>query len=201
MDIVVSHYNSHDFENFVDFLSNNITASIVIYDKSNTYNNDKYNVVPRDNVGREGETYLNHIISNYDNLNEYTLFIQDDTENHIPNNEVFLEQCKDVLDKSIKFKMFETTWRKGWGVYKRTVHNGMCNLSTLPSDDSIKLACEMHNIDVPEIYTTETCAFFVCNREIIKSKTIDFYIHLREWLLEADGNGFVLEHMWHLIFM
>ena len=27
-----------------------------------------------------------------------------------------------------------------------------------------------------------------------------FYIELREWLLGNDKNGFVLEHMWKLIF-
>ena len=86
IDIVVAHYNSVEFENLIELFNKEIDSNILIYNKSSkNYENNQYNYIKRENIGREGETYLNHIISNYDNLNDYTLFIQDDTDNHILN--------------------------------------------------------------------------------------------------------------------
>ena len=89
--IVVAHYNNL---NFFDVLSTiNIDNTTIIYNKSNE-NIENYsktlslnNILfkPLKNIGREGETYLHHIISNYDELSEYTLFIQDDSIENKPN--------------------------------------------------------------------------------------------------------------------
>ena len=45
-----------------------------IYSKDENEDNPNYIRLP--NVGREADTYLNHIIRNYDDLAEYTLFSQ-----------------------------------------------------------------------------------------------------------------------------
>lgn len=37
------------------------------------------------NIGREGQTFFNHIVNNYDNLNEYTAFVQGNPFDHCPN--------------------------------------------------------------------------------------------------------------------
>ena len=75
MEIVISHRNGNDFEELVDVLE---SSNIFMYDKSGTYSNDKYKIIKQpDNTYDEGETYLTHIIENYDKLAEYTLFIQD----------------------------------------------------------------------------------------------------------------------------
>ena len=204
IDIIVSYYNSREFENFLKYVIDNINFNykIIIYNKSNdvNYKCNDYSIIKLNNVGREGETYLNHIIQNYDNLNEYTLFIQDDTDNHIINKASFLNQIKEFINKDVKFKMFETSWRKGDSSIKRTIIDGCFDLCTLPSNDSMKVACKLHGIILPKIYTTETCAFFICHKNIIQKKPKEFYIKLRSWLLKNDGNGFTLEHIWELIF-
>ena len=203
LDIVVAHYNSSEFENFIKFFTDHITCecNVVIYDKSTKYINKNYNVILSENIGREGETYLNHIIINYENLNEYVLFIQDDTEQHISNYGLFLEQCEYILYKNIQFKLFPSSWRKDTEPIIRTIIDGKCDLFTLSQYDSIKKTCEFHNIYLPNKYSTETCAFFICNKDIILSKSKDFYIKLREWLIENECNGYILEHIWKLIFV
>lgn len=211
IDIIISYYNSREFENFLEYVIDNIDCDykVIIYNKSNDVNynsnsnsnsNSNYNIIKLSNIGREGETYLNHIIQNYDNLNEYTLFIQDDTDNHIINHVTFLNKVKEIINQNQKFKMFETSWRKGDSSIKRTIIDGCFNLCTLPSNDSMKVACELHGIILPKIYTTETCAFFICHKDIILKNPKEFYIKLRSWLLENGGNGFTLEHIWELIF-
>jgi hypothetical protein len=203
IDVIVAHYNSFDFEQFVEHFRANIgyESNVLVYDKSNKYmNKNNYNVFPRENIGREADTYLNHIITNYDKLSEYTLFIQDDTDNHIIDNGSFTKQCNAVVRANEKFKLFETSWRKGGPVHIRTITNGILHLGTFPSSDSIKLTCEKFNIALPRTYNTETCAFFVCHRDIITSRPKAFYIQLHAWVLENVANEFVLEHMWKLIF-
>ena len=45
------------------------------------------------NVGREGETYIQHIVRNYENLDEYTVFTQGDQFAHNPN---FVEDATSI---------------------------------------------------------------------------------------------------------
>ena len=68
---VVARYNEN-----IDHLKifNDIT---VIYNKGNDDIDNIYkNVIKLINIGREGHTYLYHIINNYDNLAHKTFFMQ-----------------------------------------------------------------------------------------------------------------------------
>ena len=65
---------------------------------------------------------------------------------------------------------------------------------TLTDDDFYPIICDVKQ------YTTETCAFFICHKNSILNYEKKFYIKLREWLLSENSNGFVLEHIWKLIF-
>lgn len=200
MEIVIAHYNNCEFQKLIEKFSD---KSKIVYDKSNNYNKvqEDVTVIKRINEGREGETYLYHIITNYNNLSEYTLFIQDDTEEHITDYDQFKVDTDKMINNNIKFHLYNLTWRKGMHPIERTIQNGLCNLHTLGSLDAIKIACEKNNILLPDIYTTETCAFFLCHKDIILKKPIEFYINLRDWLLEDEKNGFILEHLWKIIFI
>lgn len=201
LDIVVCHFNSFDFEKFLDFIKDKIECDCYVYDKTKDYYNEKYIVVPSENIGRESESYFSHIIQNYDNLNQYTLFIQDDTEHHIINHEMFLEECKDIINQNEKFKLFATSWRKGAEPIYREIIDGSNEVSCMfPSCDSIKKVCENNNIHLPQSYVTETCAFFICHKDIILSRPKDFYVRLNALLHENQNYGFVFEHMWKIIF-
>ena len=76
IDIVISRYNEN-----IDWLYNyNLDNfnTIYIYNKGNTFNNKFGNnvvVISLPNVGRENHTYLYHIISNYNNLADVTIFL------------------------------------------------------------------------------------------------------------------------------
>lgn len=79
VEIVVAKYNEN-----VDWLIPYNTL-ITIYDKGSTYNTQNNifkNIIDLPNVGRESHTYLHHIVNNYDNLKEYTVFIQGKIYDH-----------------------------------------------------------------------------------------------------------------------
>jgi hypothetical protein len=58
--------------------------NVIIYNKGNKLDNS-YNEVLLDNVGREGHTYYKYICDNYDNLMDYTVFLQGNPFDHSPN--------------------------------------------------------------------------------------------------------------------
>jgi hypothetical protein len=197
--IVISHYKSKRFEDLLLFFQED---NIIVYDKSGKYDSDEFkNIIILENKGREGETYLNHILRNYNNLSYYTLFIQDDTENHILSYPRFKEETDRVISENIKFYQYPTSWKLGEAVQKkRVIVNGTYPLHTFPSQDSIKEACERLDIVLPSKYSTETGAFFIVHKDLILKRSRAFYEKLCAWLLENSKNGFVLEHMWPIIF-
>jgi len=204
-DIIVAYYNNENFYKLLNlFDSHNFDYKAIIYNKSSNELHIEMDVkisnFNLNNIGRESETYLNHIIKNYDNLAEYTLFIQDDTNNHINNYNNFIEFCKKVINDKIQFQLYPCSWRENGYINTRTINNGICDLHTLASNNSIKKCCEDNDIYLPEQYTTFTCAFFICHKNIILKHKKDFYIKLRNWLLTDEKNGFVLEHIWKILF-
>ena len=66
--------------------------------------------------------------------------------------------------------------------------------------DAIKQAALRLGVDLPKEYTTETCAFFLVNKETILGRPLEFYLKAIDWVLERESHEFVLEHMWKIIF-
>jgi hypothetical protein len=58
--------------------------NVIIYNKGSKLDNN-YNEVLLNNVGREGHTYYKYICDNYENLAEYTIFLQGNPFDHSPN--------------------------------------------------------------------------------------------------------------------
>lgn len=105
MDAIIVHYNWFQFEELLPLLAD---YNVILYNKSSTpYTRNKITVKDVPNVGREAYTYLTHIIDNYDNLSEYTLFMQDDTYNHILNYNTFINNNKKIIDAKIKYYAHE----------------------------------------------------------------------------------------------
>ena len=77
MIIVVARYNENirwtkQFQN------------VLIYNKGEKLE-DGYNEILLENVGREGHTYYKYISDNYDNLEDYIIFLQGEPFYHSPN--------------------------------------------------------------------------------------------------------------------
>ena len=54
--------------------------NIVVYDKSDT---PLSGAIHRNNIGREGETFIYHIVKHYDDLPDYLIFIQGNPFDHM----------------------------------------------------------------------------------------------------------------------
>jgi hypothetical protein len=58
--------------------------NVIIYNKGNKLDNS-CNEIFLNNVGREGHTYYKYICDNYENLSDYTIFLQGTPFDHSPN--------------------------------------------------------------------------------------------------------------------
>ena len=58
--------------------------------------------------------------------------------------------------------------------------------------------------DVPEQLHAPCCAEFMVSKDRILAHSKEFYIHLRDWIVETElgryRSGRVFEYMWHVIF-
>lgn len=79
MDIVIARYNE-DLK-WIEW-SINSDLNFIVYNKGSTFKQKGCTIKNIPNFGREGETFLRHIIENYDNLAHVTLFIQGNPFEH-----------------------------------------------------------------------------------------------------------------------
>ena len=183
--IVVARYNE-DLEWTKQFLN------IIVYNKGNSLTED-FKQILLNNVGREGHTYYKHIYDNYDNLADYTIFLQAKPFDHSPNIISNLNNYINNKDLSSDFEFLS-----------ESIVN--CNL----------LGCSYHP-GLPLIGTYEKLfgerkenmefqfgagAQFIVSKQKILQRPKEFYLKIIEML---DKNidpieGYVIERFHKLIF-
>jgi Protein of unknown function (DUF3431) len=123
MKIIVARYNEDiSWINQIKSLKD-----IIIYNKGRPLNIE--NEIMMENVGREGHTFYKYIYDHYDELDDYTIFIQAYPFDHLPNIILILNQLIDNEDKlNITFQplstkllscnLVECKYHKGLPLYK-----------------------------------------------------------------------------------
>lgn len=82
--------------------------------KNNNFQTEIYNISNNPNYGRESDTYLYHIIENYDSLNNYLFFSQADPFDHSPE---FIDIVKYLIDNNL-YKAYQPL-SCGWKITQR----------------------------------------------------------------------------------
>jgi hypothetical protein len=183
--IVVARYNEN-LEWSKQFLN------VIIYNKGTPLTND-FNQILLNNVGREGHTYYKHIYDNYDNLAEYTIFLQGNPFDHSPNIISNLNKYINNTELSIDFEFLSE-------------YISDCNLNGCVHHSGLPL------IDVYEKLFDEKKTYmkfkfgagaqFIVSKKTILQRPKEFYLKIVE-MLENDINpieGFVIERFHKLIF-
>jgi hypothetical protein len=186
--IVVSRYKE-DIEWTKQF------SNVIIYNKGTKIENiNNEHHLP--NVGREGHTYYKYIYDNYENLKDYTIFLQCNPFDHSP----------DIIDNLNKYinSMNDGTLQIKFEFLSQVIVD--CNLSGCKRHAGIPL------INVYEILFGETktdmpfifgagAQFIVSKQQILKNSK-DFYFKIIK-MLQNEVNpieGFVIERFHKIIF-
>jgi hypothetical protein len=182
--------------------------------------------IPLQNIGRETDTYLHHIVENYDNLAEHIIFTQGYPFQHSPD---FLEKIKNIHGKfmplSKRYNEVEpppSHFRED-GMYEID----MCNdvewyvrhpiIQWNPIDTCYRKYksipqrengfCTFANeIDVPFDKDTKKIKFFYSgifyiHRDLVRKYPKETYKKWLELNRKHYSYGYLFEKMWHYIFV
>ena len=183
--IVVARYNE-DLEWTKQFLN------VIVYNKGTTLTGD-FNQNLLVNVGREGHTYYKYIYDNYDNLDDYTIFLQGNPFDHSPNIISNLNNYFNNKDLSIDFEFLSENILKT-NLSRCPYHTG------LPIIETYEKLFDERKEDLE--FQFGSGAQFIVSKQKILQRPKQFYLKIVE-MLDKDVNpieGFVIERLHKLIF-
>ncbi len=201
--IIVARYNEN-----IEWLNSEM-ENCIIYNKGNKLNLD--NEINLENVGRESETYLNYIISNYDNLPDVIVFTQARISDHIgsTNNINYLINIKNQALIYSKSQNFLTHYDNGRNIHfdkEWNLRNNGYILKDNYKDNKPITFFEWfkNNIDInyPNPIKIYVAGIFAVKKEIILNKPIEYYMNLikevNHHINSTEGHFF--ERSWFYIF-
>jgi hypothetical protein len=168
--------------------------NVIIYNKGEQLD-DIYNQIFLKNVGREGHTYYKYILDNYENLPEYTIFLQGNPFDHSPNIISNLTKYVNNKELSVDFKFLS-----------EQIYN-----SSLDSEFSKYWQCKNIHKNWERIFginsNNQECIFgagaqFIVSKKQILKNTKEFYENIVK-MLEYDIDpleGYDIERFHKYIF-
>lgn len=186
--VVVSKYNEN-----VEWIKK-LNHPHVIYDKSS---NPVAGSIPLENVGREAETFLHHIISNYDNLDDVTVFLQGNPFEHLQrlvgwraqltNDEInaVIEKMNTEINDHCEFSTFYQV------LYNDPAGTNGCNTGA----DCIRLFGENHHW-----FTLSPGAQYVVPKKYILSRPLEFWRNLYDSMHSGSLTAWSMEQLWYLAY-
>ena len=199
--IVVARYNED-----IDWLKK-FKLITLIYNKGNVNNQlNDFNVINLPNFGRESHTYLYHIINNYDNLKEYTIFFQGslDFSNEIKHSKLNIEDYFQNNDfnanlKKIKFEDLKNPIQH-FGKWKNEFDSGLMRKSNFTCYQWLKKFMDFDDINIEYLNVTWGAMFSVKKSIILKKPKI-FYEDLLRFVDYHNNpeEGHFFERSWYFI--
>lgn len=194
--IVVARYDEDI--SYLHLFKNNI----IVYNKGNDDISTYFNIIKLPNIGRESHTYLYHIITNYNNLADKTLFMQGRVNDHkllqfdhYFNDEHLFIGRESVHDIEMLKKDIDHS-----GKYLVELKKGDLKKSKYTPYEWInKIGIDISNF---EKFKMIWGANFSISKEIIQSKPKLFYENLIKYV-DYDRNpeeGHFFERAWYTIF-
>ena len=202
--LIISRFNEN-----LDWLKAYKNFNIVIYNKGDTILSNSFNnIINIDNVGRESHTWLYHIVENYQNLNDITIFLQGNI--HDLNCIAYLNP-NDYLKNIDKYGFAVSRFgllgpfHWGWNVgiekdkkYKREWLNNEISKSELGFRNFAKKLFP----EIPLFVATSYGGCFAVKKETICQHNIIFYEKLLNLLSKSKNpiEGHYMERLWCYIF-
>jgi len=167
---------------------------VTIYDKSD---NPVDGSIKLKNVGREGETFLYHIVNNYNNLDDVTVFLQAEPFDHLYllygwRDKLRKEEISMVLDK-MNTEIDDTSTFSTFYQILYNDRNGTNNVNT-------KRACiEYYGVNY-NYFTVSPGAQYIVPKQHILARPLEFWKSLHKAMYDEKLNGYCQEQLWYLAF-
>lgn len=178
--LIVSRYNEN-----IDWLSK-IDFDYIIYNKGEP----NLNYINLPNVGREADTYLNYIISNYNNLTDITIFSQGNPFDH----------CYDIVERiNSTYDVDNVTWLgSNWGPVTKNYEGGPGSVS-LPL---LPLCKELFDVsyDNDTMFTFSAGAQYMVPKKFIINKSLEWWKYCYSVFNKyIETSPWAFERLWPMI--
>ena len=196
--MVVARYNENI--NWIKKYKN-----VIVYNKGKSYDLEKSQIpfTTLDNIGREGHTFLYHIINNYDNLSNWIIFVQGNPFDHCPNFYEKIDKLYENINNNLELSN-EFNLSNNFNFLSDIIYYS--NISNCPYHSNIPLKKVYNDIfnsnddDKPIIFSPG--AQFYVSKKLILTKPKIYYEKILK-LLDYNINpieGFCIERLWKYIF-
>lgn len=164
----------------------------IIYNKGDDISCDLAKVIKLPNIGREAHTYFHHIITHYDELSEYTAFIQGDPFGHTH------EPKRKIVGFLGEEEFF---WISEWA-HEDTMYGWPSCANFLPRNGLECMELYKYLFDGNhQKFHFNAGAQFIVSRERIRFRSKKFYQKCIDRLPTiAPVDGWCFERMWQIIF-
>jgi hypothetical protein len=202
IDLVIARH-SEDI-NWLDDPRIQNNCRIFLYNKGGDFNGPSvhhYEVL--ENTGRESHTYLTHIIKNYNNLTDKTIFLQAHPFDHCNDN--FYDFINAVINQNFNFLPLHGYF-DDYKPYKRqTKEFPVCTVSEDEAHPNLQMSQAIKSVFGDTVILPKklfyTCgAQFACSKETITTHSKSFYERVLGLHLNNYDLPFQLERMWWYIF-
>lgn len=153
----------------------------IVYDKGDR---SAENHLP--NVGREAHTYLHHIIENYDDLADVSVFLQGDPHFHCAN----VDELIWGIDASVEFLDLCDSI---------LVEDGL-GRPLQPGLPITKSYAELFDDRAPDYFLCHAAACFAVTRELIHRHPVSFYQKMLDTVLKDNTGPYWAERLWRCVF-
>ena len=184
------------------------TFDVLIYNKGEKIkDNNGFEIINLSNFGREAHTYLNHIVENYDNLYDVTVFLQakiDDLENWVFHD--LNQYITYALNNGYGANSMGVIRKDQWKIdflkdpkYRVEIENGRFRLSDISLSDYV----EKYFGHIPESSPISLKGCFSVRKDLILSKPKNFYKDLLDSIPQhhSPEEAHFLERMWAYMFL
>ena len=169
---------------------------VTIYDKSNSPIDGS---IPLKNVGREAETFLRHIVNNYNNLDDVTVFVQGNPFEHMQRlvgwRLITLPSEKErVVEKINKEVHSESEFS--------SLYQVIYNVPNGTNGQNPRLFWKSYTGETYEQFTVSPGAQYVVPKQYILKRPIEFWKRLHNDMVVHDTlNAWCMEIMWYVAFV
>ena len=202
--LIIARYNEDlswlkEFEDF----------KIIVYNKGNELSENLfYEIINLENKGRESQTWLHHIVQNYNNLNEINVFLQGKIDDL---NCMVFKNPNDYLKKINKYGFQVSRYgllgpfHWDWNVnidkdirYKKQWENNKISRSSIGFRNFSKKLFP----NIPLFVATSYSGCFAVKKKIIQQHKLVFYEELLDILSQNENpiEGHYMERLWCYIF-
>jgi hypothetical protein len=189
VNIVVAKYNEN-----IEW-TKKLNHKVTIYNKSDVHIEGS---IKLKNVGREGETFLYHIVNNYNNLDDVTIFLQGNPFEHL---QLLVGWRANLTDEEIDIVINKINTEINNNCEFTTFYQVLYNVPNKTNNVNTKQDC----IDFyDESYNNFTCspgAQYIVPKKNILSRPLSFWKKLHSAMYDNERlNGYCQEQLWYLAY-